>query len=794
MLLETYLTAVLVFALSLLVGRAIMAASGRERWHGIEPAVGFAGLMAVEGLLARIPGSRGGLVLGLVALLAVSVFWLRKPPARRLPGSPQLWAAVLVTALLTAVPFIVSGRWGLLGMGYNNDLGLHLAWAQSLISDFGTEPSVGYPLGPHGLVAALSSLPRLDLGPAFIGLVVALPVLTAMTAWPALEKLAPGRRLPAAVLVAMTYLMASYFAQAAFKEIATAMFLLAFTIMLPSMSPLPDSRRERFRLTAPLLVLLAGIVFTYSFPGLAFAAVVTAAWLLSDPSLRAQLRPAKVIAMLRRPLVAAGSAAVLLFLLALAFLGPFGFGDAFAEVATSDAFGPVSAVEAVGVWLTSDYRLDGDLSTPLPGLMSAIAIVAVLLALWWWRRQPRSVYPIALIACVVFYLLSLPWVGDYSLAKALVISSPIVMVVVLTALLSGPPAVPAGGTRSSTARKAAAAGWFSFAVVFVLLASASSLLVLRDASVPPPGRAGELIAFQKKVAGNKVLYADQDRFGAHYFPGADVSLPLQLFPEPDVTADPRKPFEGYAGQSVIDFDSFDAETLNSHDYVVTTAAGWTSKPPPAFKLVGQTSAYKLWRRTGEVFDRPTLKEAPLPAKLADCDKEGGRYYSSIDGQAVLMPETVLGPADEWTPTSEIAPGGSASQILDLGAGTWRVSIQYFTPNGMTVRAPGLERKLKPAIDGQRISNQKTGSFGQFWPVGQVIVSRAGPVEFTVETAEPSFIQRITGYSRQTKLGRIVLMRTGARELTPMSEICDRWVDFYRKTDPGNGTGSGTGSG
>ena len=224
MLVQTYLAAVLVFGLSLLVGRAIMAASGRERWAGIEPAVGFAALVAVEGLLARIPGSRVTLVLGLVALVAVSVFWLRKPSTRRLPGPPQLWVAILITTLLTAVPFLVSGRWGLLGMGYNNDLALHLAWAQSLISDFGTEPSIGYPLGPHGLVAALSSLPRLDLGPAFIGLLVALPALTAMTAWPALGKLAPGRRLLAAVMVAMTYLMASYFAQAAFKEVAAAIF------------------------------------------------------------------------------------------------------------------------------------------------------------------------------------------------------------------------------------------------------------------------------------------------------------------------------------------------------------------------------------------------------------------------------------------------------------------------------------------------------------------------------------------------------------------------------------------
>lgn len=790
MFVETCVTAALIFGLSLLLGRAIMAASGREKWDGVEPAVGFAGLMAVQGLLARVPGSRAALVLGLVALFAISVFWLRRSATRRLPGPPQLWVAVLVTALLTAIPFVVAGRWGLLGMGYNNDLGLHLAWAQSLISGFGTEPGIGYPLGPHGLVAALTALPRLNLGPAFIGLLVALPALTVMTAWPALGRLAPGRRALAAVLVAMTYLMASYFAQAAFKEVAMAMFLLAFTILLPSMSPFPASRRERLLLTAPMLVLLAGIVFTYSFPGLAFPVIVAAAWLLSDPSFRAALRPAKMIALLKHPLVAAGSAIGLMLLVTLAFIGPFGFGEAFAEVATSDAFGPVSAVEAVGVWLTSDYRLDGDLSTPLPGLMTAIAIVAVLLSLWWWYRQPRSVYPIALAACAIFYLLSLPWVGDYSLAKALVISSPIVMVFVLTALLSGPPAELAGGNVSGTVRRAAVAGWVAFTVAFVVLASASSLLVLREASVPPPGRAAELVAFQQEVAGSRVLYADQDRLGPHYFPGADVSLPLESFPEPDVTANPNKAFEGNSGQSSIDFDSFDADTLNSHDYVVTTAAAWTSEPPPAFELVSQTSSYKLWRRTGEVFHRPTLGEALLPARLIGCDLRGGRFFTRIDGQAVLMPETILRRAEDWTPTNEIAPGGSASQTPYLGAGIWRISIQYFTPDGMTLSAPGFERRLAPAIDGQRTSSQATGSFGQFWPAGRIEVDRAGPVEIRVDTAEPSFIQRVTGYSRETKLGRIVLMRAGSRELTPMSEICGEWVDFYRPGEAKAENGSG----
>ncbi len=453
------------------------------------------------------------------------------------------------------------------------------------------------------------------------------------------------------------------------------------------------------------------------------------------------------------------------------------------------------------MWLTSDYRLDGAMSTPLPGLMGLVGIGAAALALWWWYRQPRSIYPIAFLACVAFYLASLPWVGDYSLAKALVISSPIVMVMTLTALLSGPPARPkaSGGPADSAGPDAPGGsgllrlGWASFAVVFVLMASASSLLVLRDASVPPPGRAQTLASFEEQVAGKSVLYGDQDRFAPYYLPGADVSLPLEDFPEDDVTADRKKPFEG-ASQSAIDFDSFDAETLNSHDFMITTAAAFTSKAPPFFELVDQNAYFQLWKRTGKAFDRPILNENALPAREVDCSNEGGRYFSGLDGEAVLLPQTVLGLADDWQPSPELAQGEEATMTLDLTPGQWRISLQYFTPDGMTLSAPGYARKLAPAIDGQRISNQATGSFGQFWPGGVIEVEEEGPVEFTARAFEPSTIQDLTGYSRETKLGRMALTRTEARRRVPMAEICDEWVDFYRRAEPPATPGSGAGSG
>lgn len=770
----SWLPMLLIVAGSLVVGRAVTRACGQEKWWGIEPAVGFALLMAVEGLLARVPGTRAALVAGLLLVAAVSAWILRKPRREDLPDSYLFWVAGLIAALLLTIPFWVTGHWGLLGMGYNNDLGLHLAWAEWLRSGFGTEPSNGYPLGPHGLVASLSAIPDFALGRVFIGQVAAIAVLTVMTAWAAVEPLGRWRRLIAALLVGLPYLMVSYFAQAAFKELATAMFLLAFVIALPRLTPLPAKRR--LRAVTPLLILMLGIVFTYSFPGLAWPLAALLAWLLADPAFRARMRPAEIISSLKHPLVAAGLAGGLVLLAVLAFLGPFGFGDAFSEVAASDAFGPVSVLEGLGVWLTPDYRLAGNMDTPLPAVLGAISVLALLVALWWWRKQPRSPYPLAFLAAAFLYLVSLPWVGDYSLAKALVIASPLTMVVILTALFSG----PRGGWKPSQGMDFGA--WVTLAALFAVGAAASSLIVLRDASVSPPGHAEELGAFKKEVRGKSVLFADQDRFAPYYLSGAEVSVPLAEFPDPKVIENPKKPFQGDTGQGVIDFDSFDAETMQLFDYVITTSAGFQSKAPPFYQEADRTNSYILWKRVGEAVNRPILNEATLPARLVDCSGAGGQYFSTeVDGTATVMPQAVLALRDQWQPSPDLKLGESASLTLDLTPGFWWLSMQYFTPQGFTLTTDqGFKRVFKPAIDGQRLANQETGSNGQFWPAGVIEVKRAGPVTITVKAKDPTSVQRITGYSRSTKLGRVAAMNGLGRKKVAMNQICNQWVDYFRR--------------
>jgi hypothetical protein len=356
-------------------------------------------------------------------------------------------AIVLILAL--AIPFAVSGRWGLLGVGFNNDLGLHLAWAEWLRSGFGPAPDPGYPLGPHGLAVATAAFPGIGLGQAFLGEIIAIGVLSGLTALGALREMAPGRRALAAAMVALPYLAASYFAQAAFKETAEALFVLAFAIFLldvqgrwAEMSTGPPHIGPSagfwgwLRVGLAPLALAGGIFFSYSFAGLAWPLAILAFWSLTQPAVRRALRPRSLLRFLLRPatlatIVALGGLAVV-----LTIAGPFGFAHGFNKVAGSNTYGPVSPLEALGVWPTANYRLDAVGGAHLSGLASAIAALALLVGVAWWVRRNELTIPVALGACAVLYLVSLPFSGDYSQAKALMIAAPLAMLVAIRPLLS----------------------------------------------------------------------------------------------------------------------------------------------------------------------------------------------------------------------------------------------------------------------------------------------------------------------------------------------------------------------
>ena len=139
---------------------------------------------------------------------------------------------------------------------------------------------------------------------------------------------------------------------------------------------------------------------------------------------------------------------------------------------------------------------------------------------------------------------------------------------------------------------------------------------------------------------------------------------------------------------------------------------------------------------------------------------------------------MIAPKGRWDMGSRLQTGDRTSQPVRLPSGRWRLSIQYFSPFSLSLGAPGFQRELKPALDGQRPNTISLANDGQYWPAG-VYASHGGRVRFTVAAAEPTTLQRLSGYDATAYVGNLVAVRTGKRRIVPLHDACNGWIDWYR---------------
>ena len=421
------ITAFAVTLASVVVGQAVWRLAGAREWAWAGPATGLAALLVVCTVAVELPGAgiAGAVAIGALVLAAA-------PSARGLPWRELVLVAVLAL-LVGALPFIAWGHVGVLGVTDNGDLGGHIQLAESLRT--GDEP-VGldpgwhrnYPTGSHALTASFATLAGdVEVDAAFMGLLMALVAIGALTALAALRDLSQPRRVAGALLVGAPYLVASYVVQASYKETLIGVLALGFALALPAV--------RSARSALPLVTIAAGTFVAYSFVGLEWPAVTGAAWLALFVVADRRLPSRAVLGRAVRPALA------LLALLALAVAPQLGRARDLVDAVINTAQGAGGAggnvraelpgYEVFGIWPNTDPRTLGD-SPTLSRLLAAFGgAVTVWAAVWCWRRRRFELLALA-GGCLLVYAQARALATPYYSGKALSIAAAPVMLVAAT--------------------------------------------------------------------------------------------------------------------------------------------------------------------------------------------------------------------------------------------------------------------------------------------------------------------------------------------------------------------------
>jgi hypothetical protein len=552
----TYAAVLAVCGASLAIGQAAIGLCGGRRWSWLAPAVGLALLAAACWGTVRLPGHGVVSAIAVLVLVVASVAYLWG----RLEGGGEAlragWPVALIALLAASLPFAAEGHFGILGTSFNPDMSQHLLAADRLAHGAGSQLlHQGYPLGPHAIVVALDKGLGIGLVQGFSGLTVAVAILAPLTALTAFAGLRPIPRTAAALVVGLAYVVASYFAQGAFKETMQALFLLAFVLSLREATAAWRDLPLRF---VPSSLLAVGAVYAYSFPALLWIGGTAAIWAVAElartkfapsaggggagvprgaedaehPSTVGDAAPTGPAAadLGPSPVKAALLAALVFAVLIAPEIGRMIDFHSFETFDPSgpglgNLFGQVSPFEALGIWPSGDFRLGpGGGAAPAAGyyLGAAFALILLLYGIVrCWRRRESAILA-GLTAAILAYAAARIAGTPYTAAKAIEIAAPLFTLTILLPLLYRQPSsrAPAGGTVGGTTPEEAlatgggggspavtgpAGARLALAAAFILAAGACSLLALANAPVGPTSYSPALTGLRPLVAADSTL-------------------------------------------------------------------------------------------------------------------------------------------------------------------------------------------------------------------------------------------------------------------------------------------------
>ena len=764
MILDVFLSAAIIVAASVLIGRALGAILSRR--NPAEPAVGLGAMIIVARVGVKLPGhtTTAAVLIVLLALAAaVIVVRLDRPQWRRAPVGGLIAAAIALFG--ACIPFLANGHVGVPGVSLDNDTASHLLWTAGLsdpITSTGIGIPPGYPLGPHSLVAAVGVLFGIRLDLALTGLLMAIVVVTALVGAGAMRAEAWWRQVPTGVLAALLYLVAAYYAEGAFKEPLLGVIVLAFALELQEFRDRSArSSRPGVATLLPVAVLTAASIYVFSYPAIVWIALTVALWLLGELILapRSVLRwrqTGRAVTAVWLPVGLAGLAAVILLATDAGRVATFVrlIGSNPAGAINTSNIGNLAHelpfVEALGIWNTVDFRFD-PANVLHAGILSGFALIVLLWGIAWSIGRRELVLPAAVAACAVVFWRSNQGQSIYVTAKALVIAGPVIAVTGMRGLLQTPIGpLPAWLNWSR----------LGAAVVFVALALHSSYYALRNEPVGASEPITELQSLDHLTRGQTVLFLGDSDYAPWLFHDSrlsalaldNITMSLEL-----AAGRPNKP--GTPG-TALDFDSADPSTINRFTWVVTTSTDFASQQPAGFRLVRRLPMFELWRRTATVAPRRVLEASGSPGAFLNCRTKAGRALSRRRGVAAVMTPPVI------TGLGALRPGASETVLMRLPAGTWQLSLQYVSPVALDASAGGHRWTVTPYVDRP----------GPFFAVGSV-TSSGQPVPFYLTASRPS---SLTGPDLLAAPTAVVATRLpDTRTLLPLRQSCGRYVDWYR---------------
>jgi hypothetical protein len=435
---------------------------------------------------------------------------------------------------------------------------------------------------------------------------------------------------------------------------------------------------------------------------------------------------------------------------------------------------PLLWVQAFGVWLGTSHRVDPRYLNETYALIGIAVLAAGLGVIWLFRRRRWSVLIFLAAALIVWFVLTRRGT-EWTNAKVLMLTSPVVMLVVLVGAF--------GDLRAHRLQGILLAAVIGIGVL------ASDAELYHGTNMAPQARFDELLSIGQRFSGRgPTLIPDFDEYTLYALRKLNID-------SPGFAAGMRSSFTLVAGTPgyghSYDLDEIQSPDVQRFRLIVTRRGPRWSRPPGNYRLLWEGNYYDVWRRVGP----PPLVHMPAGAGLQPMGTLSCGRIRSVAARAIATrrelrygsrPRNVmlnLGAADKSPDAVLVADleGFPAVTFIGPGALTGKVSIPVSTTYGLWLGG-NLDRAMDVFVDGRLVGapSDQSGDDGNFIRVASVRLS-AGThsIELLRTGGGPA-----PGNDSGNLIDGVFLQRVGPEQETVMTisprswrSLCGRSIDW-----------------